>query len=541
MKRINKFALFILGALSFASCSDINDIESEGYRITGEQIDDATSVIPSRVEAKIAGMYSSMGTVCAAFPSDTRDDDGGYPTVCLSQDLNGPDMICANNGYNWFSVSSEYSDRYATYANPFARYAIFYNQIKAANDIILSIDPATASETEKYYLGQAKAVRAFDYLCLAPYYQFRYATSKDLPCVPLITEETTNFVNNPRATVGKVYEQIISDLNSAIDLLEGYNRQGDKTRIDQQVAYGLRARAHLYMGMWQEAYNDADKAMEGYTPYTKEEVSKPAFYDISDHNWMWGINVSVPMVNKNAYATPAGQLGSFSSYAYTAGVAMYKTINSLLYKKISTSDVRKQWWVDENLKSDALSGLSWGSAIGNDISTLEIEDVKMKFIKYTNVKFGMKSGIGSSNNDNDWCIMRAEEMILIKAEALAQQNDEGNAAKELKVLMDERDASWNKSSVTVDDVWLQRRIELWGEGFSMADIMRLGKPVVRFQGSDKGNWPDAFCFNIAADDPWLLLRIPQKESNNNAGIVNNTGGSLPVAGQNPNLKDGATD
>ena len=30
MKRINKFALFILGALSFASCSDINDIESEG-------------------------------------------------------------------------------------------------------------------------------------------------------------------------------------------------------------------------------------------------------------------------------------------------------------------------------------------------------------------------------------------------------------------------------------------------------------------------------------------------------------------------------
>ena len=38
MKRINKFALFILGALSFASCSDINDIESEGYRITGEQM-----------------------------------------------------------------------------------------------------------------------------------------------------------------------------------------------------------------------------------------------------------------------------------------------------------------------------------------------------------------------------------------------------------------------------------------------------------------------------------------------------------------------
>lgn len=61
MKRINKFALFILGALSFASCSDINDIESEGYRITGEQIDDATSVIPSRVELKLQVCIAAWG------------------------------------------------------------------------------------------------------------------------------------------------------------------------------------------------------------------------------------------------------------------------------------------------------------------------------------------------------------------------------------------------------------------------------------------------------------------------------------------------
>ena len=211
---------------------------------------------------------------------------------------------------------------------------------------------------------------------------------------------------------------------------------------------------------------------------------------------------------------------------------MYKTINSLLYKKISTSDVRKQWWVDENLKSDALSGLSWGSAIGNDISTLEIEDVKMKFIKYTNVKFGMKSGIGSSNNDNDWCIMRAEEMILIKAEALAQQNDEGNAAKELKVLMDERDASWNKSSVTVDDVWLQRRIELWGEGFSLFDVLRLKKPIKRI-GT---NFPAGSTFaDIAAESPLLIYTIPECETAVNKAITpadNNEAAIPPTPVQN---------
>lgn len=541
MKRLNKFALLAIGGIWLTACSDINDIDSEGYRITDEQIENSTEVIPSRVEAKIAGMYSYMGTVCAAFPSDTRDDDGGYPMICLSQDLNGPDMVCANNGYNWFSVSSQYSDRAETYANPFARYAIFYNQIKSANDIIASIDPNTEDETQRIYLGQAKAVRAFDYLCLAPYYQFRYATSKDKPCVPLITEETTEFTNNPRATVGKIYEQIMKDLNSAIELLEGYDRKGDKSRIDQQVAYGLRARANLYMEQWEDAYNDADKAVAEYSPYTKEAISKPAFCKISDKSWMWGINVAISNVSKNIYPTPAGQLGSFSGDSYTAGTGMYKTINTLLYNKIPLSDIRKQWWVNDKLKSEALNGQSWGAAAGNDIATLEIEGVKVKFLKYTNVKFGMKSGFGSANNDNDWCIMRAEEMILIKAEALAQQNKNTEAATALKDLMKERDASWNKTSVTVDDIWLQRRIELWGEGFSMADIMRLGKPVVRFHGSNKENWPDAFCFNIAADDPWLLLRIPQKETNNNGAIENNTGGNQPKALQNANLTDGVTD
>ncbi len=541
MKQLNKFALLTFGSIWLAACSDINDIDSEGYRITDEQIESSTDLIPSRVEAKIAGMYSYMGTVCAAFPADTRDDDGGYPMICLSQDLNGPDMVCANNGYNWFSVSSQYSDRADTYANPFARYAIFYNQIKSANDIIASIDPNTEDETQKVYLGQAKAVRAFDYLCLAPYYQFRYVTSKDKPCVPLITEETTDFTNNPRATVEKIYEQIMKDLNSAIELLEGYDRGGDKNRIDQQVAYGLRARANLYMEQWEAAYNDADKAVAGYSLYSKDDVSKPAFYNIEDKNWMWGINVSISNVSKNIYPTPAGQLGSFSGDSYTAGVGMYKTINTLLYNKIPTNDVRKQWWVNDKLESDALKDQTWGKAKGNEIATLEIEGIKVKFLKYTNVKFGMKGAFGSANNNNDWCIMRAEEMVLIKAEALAQRNLNAEAATVLKELMAERDKTWNKTSVTVDDIWLQRRIELWGEGFSMADIMRLGKPVVRFHGSNKENWPDAFCFNIAADDPWLLLRIPQKETNNNGAIVNNTGGSLPKAGQNATLTDGVTD
>jgi hypothetical protein len=53
--------------------------------------------------------------------------------------------------------------------------------------------------------------------------------------------------------------------------------------------------------------------------------------------------------------------------------------------------------------------------------------------------------------------------------------------------------------------------------------------------------PDAFQFNMEATDGWFNMRFPQTELDNNFGIVDNEGGAAPVAGQNPDLKDGVTD
>ena len=73
--------------------------------------------------------------------------------------------------------------------------------------------------------------------------------------------------------------------------------------------------------------------------------------------------------------------------------------------------------------------------------------------------------------------MRAAEMVLIEAEAYAHLNQGSKAAEVLKVLMNKRQPSWNKATVTVEDVYLQRRIELWGEGFSFYDLKRLNKDI----------------------------------------------------------------
>mgnify|MGYP000370431231 FL=1 len=54
-------------------------------------------------------------------------------------------------------------------------------------------------------------------------YQHTYAGHENSLAVPIVTETMTDedMQNNPRATVQQVYDQIMSDLNTAADLLTG--------------------------------------------------------------------------------------------------------------------------------------------------------------------------------------------------------------------------------------------------------------------------------------------------------------------------------
>lgn len=537
-------------ALALVSCSTMDEMLPEGMFMTSQQVNDAVTAIPDRAEADLAGIYSFAGQAHSTFTTNgSIHNDFGYPSVCMFQDCNGPDMVCDNSNYNWMSVSHNYTDRNDDYIVCYIRYSYFYNQIALCNSVLSDmsgINLDEASSELRHNAGQALAVRAFDYLGLAPYYSFRYQDNPDALSVNLMTEDTKDYYNNPRVTLREVYELIISDLDRAIDYLSDYNRGGDKSRVDQNVAYGLRARAYLNMGMYAEAAEDAAKAMEGYTPYSMTEVGTPAFCNINDHNWMWGIMLESD--NVAGLASWPAHLASFTATGYTTATGMYKRINKLLYDKIPATDVRKGWWVNESLDSPLLSTIDWNGRTGKAIASMTIPDIKLPFKEYTTVKFGQKQGIGSTDNASDWCIMRVEEMILLRAEGLAMSGQEGLARTELEnFVRTYRDPSYTCSASSAEElqeeIWKQRRIELWGEGFSMSDIMRLKKPVVRIQSGVVTNWPSAYGFNVAPDDPYLLLRFPQRETNNNKAIPSssNKSGSLPVAGQRGDLRDGVTD
>ena len=541
---MKKFTYIIIATLALAaSCSQMDELAPQGGSALASQVLETNQAVPSRVNATFNGMYTKLGAPESVF-GNGRPDDWGFLMICFSSDIEAADVVLANSGYNWFSVCGQLTSRNADYANTYVRYAAPYNEIAAANEVINSYPADTDDQEAIYKIAQARAIRAFSYLNLAPYFQFGYAASgEDQPCVPIVTESTENFTDNPRATVAQVYELIISDLTYAIENLEGYVRT-DKSRIDQQVAYGLRARAHLHMEEWALAAADAAMAAEGYTPASLAEVSVPFLYDIKEHNWIWGYDMQTDVALKNPYATSSAWLRSFSGDGYSPACQVYACCNNLLYDAIPSTDVRKGWWVNSSLESPLLSSVTWNGVSGNDVAALEIDNIKLPFLPYTNVKFGMFS-VGGTNNDEDWPFMRVEEMILIQAEGLIKSG-QVDAGKQLleNFVQTYRDPSYSASAggrTIEDEIWFQRRVELWGEGFSNSDTRRLNKPLVRFHGGVASNVPAAFRFNMTANDPWWLMRFTSSELNTNLAIVDNYGGLLPIQYQNPDLRDGVTD
>ncbi len=509
------------------------------------QVQTTNVLAPTRAQASFNGMFTSIGEPIKMY---STPDDWEFLMMLFCNDLEGADALIPDSGYNWFSVCGEYSSRNSTYRNPYIRYRAPYNMISSANTFISGYAEDVTDADALNMIAQARVLRAYSYMMLAPQYQFSPAAGGlDEPCVPLVTPETTEFTNNPRATVREIYDYAMEDLDYACQQLEGSSRS-TKMYIDASVAYGLRARLNLTLQNWQAAYDDAVKAADGYTPATIEEVSKPTFMDISEHNWIWGYDMTTDLAATYRYATTSSWLRSFSAWGYACACQVYTCINKMLWDKIPSTDVRKGWWVDENLESPLIEGLTWpGITSGPDdvANASDGGDSKLPFIAYTNVKFGCNT-IGTTTNDEDMPLMRVEEMILIQAEAQANLGNTTQATSILEnFVRTYRDPSYSvngRGLTLLNEIWFQRRVELWGEGFGVFDNLRLNKPIVRFLGTAAStNQPDAFRFNIAADDPWLLMRFPQGETNTNFGIVDNTGGTMPVIDQNPSLRDGVTD
>ena len=542
-KYIKASLLAGLAAVAFTSCEDL-DVENKSRYVTSEEKEATLVLNPDMAEAGIAGIAASAKQYMSVYDNHF---DFGYASTMLGTDLQGHDMVCAWTGYNWFRYWEGFTSPTPTGTPSGEAWYTIFKQIFASNSVAATISTDVEDPTLQFYRAQALLTRGFDYWVLAQLYQFNYAGNENQLCVPIVTNENAADVEQngaPRATVQEVYDQILKDLDEAIDLLTKSGLEPDRVISSKPkrygslaTAYGQRARVYLTMHKYAEAAADAQAAISHFKGSVRSlaDAAHPGFCSIEESDWMWGIPIdeSDRVVTSGIVNMPS-HLCTFCANGYVS-VGAWKAINASLYDAIPASDVRKGWFLDENGKSAMLTRAEQEYIDGQDTPV----------DPYTNVKFaGYQNAVGATTNSNDIPLMRIEEMYYIAAEGLAMS---GQAAEGAKFLTDfvtaYRNPNFSLKDATAegvqDAVYFQRRIEFYGEGLSWFDIMRLDLDVDRIGA----NWPEEATYRIPSlqecgGDPTKATKasvriycIPQGEINGNKALSasqNNPSGVAPT-------------
>lgn len=514
--------------MAAAALTGCYDLQTEPYNqyVTEDQKVQVKNDNPEMARASITGITGLFSTYCQILD---QHNDFGIPAVMLFLDNRGIDMISDNIGYNWFRSGSAMNDCDPSSDISYLAWQHYYRQVFAANAALKSIDPETEDPELQFYMAQAYAMRANDYFNLAQIFQFTYVGNEDKPCVMIITDKNSEeaALNGcSRSTVKETYEQILSDIDVAISLLSKSGVRPEqildskpKRLVSLATAYGLRARINLVMNKWAEAAADAEAAIQNFkgAPMSMETASAPGLNSLDEANWMWGIAIAeTDRVVTSGIINWPSHIGSLC-YGY-ASVGAWRRCNIALFNSIPRTDVRRNWFLDVDGYSAGLS----------DTQQAFCTDANMP--AYTQVKFAPYKGeLDTSTNSNDIPLMRIEEMYYILAEATAMNGGDGASILN-QFVQKYRDPAYNfagSGQAVQEECWMQRRVELWGEGLTTYDLMRLKKPFDR-RG---GGWDTIWVFNVQPDDNVLVIPIPQTEVNGNPKMTpadNNPSASMPT-------------
>lgn len=503
MNKIFKLlSLASVSALLLTSCSgdQLDTVPSDSMSGTTLLGDATNALIP------LNGIYRSMYTAGWSTSGNTHQCFG-ISAYNLMAEVMGDDFIMGDMGSGWFWFDAVYNVKSRFTSKSWRSYDLwnaYYTWISNANYILAAKNTMSGTPEEvNYAIGQAYAIRAYSYFMLSQSFARTLVGHESDPCVPLYTEPTfTSTTGQPRSTNAQVYARIDTDIDSAVALLKGTTQQS-ANHIGYAVALGLKSRIALVEEKWQEASEAAQAAIAASGKRILPVSSFKGVNDVTAANVMWGAEVVTDQV---------GYYASFFSHMDSLYYGNYapKLISHSLYESIPATDARKAWW-------DPYSELSNGVA-------------------YEQKKFSFKN-VGTWTGDYIW--MRVEEMYLNAAEAEAHLGHDAAAQQLLQALMSQRDPSFDATKYTgnslatltsehtgslLDEIILQRRIELWGEAGRIYDIRRLhqGFRRVASDGWPAADYPAVLLPNRPSDNPdsymWVLT-IPQAEFDGNANMT----------------------
>ena len=415
-----------------------------------------TSVTSGEVFQTTSDAYMVIdGTIHNMFNYGLTYSSIGYRSILIAYDAMGSDVAVDPNKYG-FKSYYKFTGTYGKGQINSISWTIAYQTINNSNNVIANIDNATGTDADKSRIkGQAYALRGFSYLQLASTYSFAIDKDSSAVCAPIYTKPTDESIANqgePAASVNEVYNQAISDLEKALSLIPADYTRSEKYEIDNQVVLGLLSRACLYARQWAKAKEYSDQLLNEDNYLMSESEYEAGFNDASNNEWIWGY--------------PQTKDDNQPSYNF---YFLDTTTPGSYYCSFNVDPHFKNLYDDGDYRKGLLN---WG--INPNLTAASAPNIWMRSSKF---RFkDVQSQVG------DIVLMRVSEIYLINAEAKARLNDNSGALQSLNTLRDARgakDAVGLSGQALLDQIWLERRRELWGEGFSLVDIIRNQQSVSR--------------------------------------------------------------
>ena len=494
MKKILK-SLFIVALLMNISCA-------EDYLDTVPTDAVSEEIVFTTTKNAMTALNGIHRALLLRYDSQGQAGEGA---VMIMREVLAEDVVMTSTGNNWYVSTSRWLNHNVENSND-VRFVwrFYYKLIGNANMIIDKIDGAEGPQDEKDEIkGQALAYRAWAHFNLVQLFAKRYdaAGNNSQMGVPIVLEPITE--GSARNTVEEVYTQINTDLDAAISLLD--ENRNAKSHFNINVVNGIKARVLLTQGKFVDAATYAKSARGGYDLMSESDLYG-GFNNVENPEWIWG---SKQVDDQQTY------FASFFAYmslnfSSTNIRGNPKAISKKLYDMISDSDYRKGLWdpnaSDPDLRDPFIDEMTASNFAKND---------------YMNRKFIAQGGASSVG---DVPYMRASEMYLLEAEALARSGNNAAAASVLMEFMAARDPEYtlpaNSGDGLIQEIMIQRRIELWGEGFRFYDLKRLNLPLDRTGSNHVQSVINNKFTEPAGTNNWQW-QIPLDELNANDNMVQN--------------------
>ncbi|QYA26672.1 RagB/SusD family nutrient uptake outer membrane protein [Gramella sp. MT6] len=358
-----------------------------------------------------------------------------------------------------------------------------FKSINNLNLIINNIEAAEGNEAQKQeILGEALGLRGMIYFDLARTFSYPWiregAAAQGLP-LKLSSDE----IVTERSSLGETYEQIISDMQNSLSLLEENSwSQGSTQYLTKTGVTALLARVYLYQQDWENALKYAKEVI---ATRGAENLMGVDSYAFEDYNSESIFELSITSQNS------LGSNGLGAQFDFKNGgqgdIIATKTFIELL---------------------SAYEGDPRAALLEEDK-----EGTQQAFIKYINRSDG--GGLSAHNIP----VIRLSEMYLIAAESAVNGAGGGETEAQdfLNTLIENRTTDFSSNMVNETGDLLKERIaqerrrELALEGHGIYDYIRRGKDIARPVEEHVNTGVDVSNLDIQATDYRTICPIPASE------------------------------